>query len=63
MIAAGGVFNIKSRSLRLGDFTRAEVEGLLGQHTAESGQAFTPEALEAVWDQTRGHRKCPTVGR
>ena len=54
VIAGGGVFNIKSRSLRLEDFTRAEVESLLGQHTAESDQAFAPEALEAVWDQTRG---------
>ena len=54
VIAGGSVFNIKSRSLRLGDFTRAEVENLLGQHTAESGQAFTREALDAVWDQTRG---------
>ena len=54
VIAGGSAFNIKSRSLRLGDFTRSDVETLLGQHTAESDQAFAPEALEAVWDQTRG---------
>ena len=53
-VIGGGVFNIKSRSLRLGDFTRSDVETLLGQHTAESGQVFAPEALDAVWDQTRG---------
>ncbi|WP_420441523.1 AAA family ATPase [Candidatus Palauibacter sp.] len=54
VIAGGSAFNIKTRSLRLGDFTRTEVETLLGQFTAESGQAFAPEALDAVWEQTRG---------
>ena len=54
VITGGSAFNIKTRSLRLGDFARAEVEDLLGQHTAETGQAFAPEALEAVWEQTRG---------
>ncbi len=54
VIAGGSAFNIKARSLRLGDFTRAEVETLLGQHTAETGQAFTPRAIAAVWEQTRG---------
>ncbi len=54
VIAGGSAFNIKAESLRLGDFTRAEVEALLGQHTAESDQAFTPQAIAAVWEQTRG---------
>ncbi len=54
VIAGGSAFNIKTRSLRLGDFTRAEVETMLGQFTAESGRAFAPEALDAVWEQTRG---------
>ena len=54
VITGGSAFNIKATSLRLGDFTRAEVEALLGQHTTETGQEFLPEALEAVWDQTRG---------
>ncbi len=54
VIAGGSAFNIKAKSLRLGDFTRAEVETLLGQHTAETGQAFTPRAIAAVWKQTRG---------
>ena len=47
-------FNIKAKSLRLGDFSRGEVHALLGQHTAETGQAFTVEALELVWGQTQG---------
>ena len=54
VIAGGSAFNIKARSLRLGDFTRSDVETLLGQHTDETGQAFAPEALDAVWEQTRG---------
>ena len=54
VIAGGGVFNIKSRSLRLGDFTRSDVETLLGQHTDETGQVFAPDALDAVWEQTLG---------
>ena len=54
VITGGSAFNIKSRSLRLGDFTRSEVEDLLGQHTAETGQTFAPQALDAVWEQTRG---------
>ncbi len=54
VIAGGSAFNIKAESLRLGDFTRGEVETLLGQHTAETGQAFTPRAIAAVWEQTRG---------
>ena len=53
-VAGGGAFNIKAESLRLGDFTRAEVDALLGQHTAETGQEFAPRALEAIWEQTRG---------
>jgi len=54
VITGGSAFNIKARSLRMGDFTRSEVETLLGQHTAETGQEFAPRALRAVWEQTRG---------
>ena len=54
VIAGGSAFNIKAQSLRLGDFTENEVHALLGQHTAETGQRFAPEAISAVWDQTRG---------
>ena len=54
IIAGGSAFNVKAKSLRLGDFSRHEVLALLGQHTAETGQAFTAEALETVWERTRG---------
>ena len=54
VIAGGSAFNIKARSLRLGDFSRAEVHTLLAQHTEETGQVFTSEALDATWMQTQG---------
>ena len=54
MVAGGSAFNIKVRSLRLGDFSRDEVFTLLGQHTKETGQPFTPDALDTVWTQTQG---------
>ena len=54
MGAAGSPFNIAAESLRLGDFSREQTQALLGQHTEATGQAFAPEALEAVWTQTRG---------
>ena len=54
IIAGGSAFNIKARSLRLGDFSRDEVIALLGQHTEETGQVFTPDALETIWTQTQG---------
>ena len=47
-------FNIVAKSLRLGDFTREETLALLGQHTEETGQAFTDDAREAIWTQTLG---------
>ena len=54
IIAGGSAFNIKAKSLRLGDFDEADMRALLGQHTEETGQAFTEGALAAVWDQSRG---------
>jgi hypothetical protein len=53
-ITGGSAFNIKAKSLRLGDFTAAEVRALLQEHTAETGQAFAPDALERVWTLTMG---------
>ena len=56
-IAGGSAFNVKGGSLLLGDFSEADVHVLLAQHTAETGQPFTADALATVWRQTRG----PTV--
>ena len=53
-VTGGSAFNSSAASLRLGDFGRGEVEVLLGQHTAETGQEFEPEELERLWTQTQG---------
>ena len=54
VITGGSAFNIKVESLRLGNFKQAEVEELYRQHTTETGQAFTDEALDQVWALTQG---------
>lgn len=54
IITGGSAFNIKADSLRLGDLSQPEVERLLRQHTEETGQPFTEEALAAVWYLTQG---------
>ena len=54
VIAGGSPFNVAAKSLRLGDFSEAETRALLAQHTAETGQAFTPEAMAMVWTRTQG---------
>ena len=53
-VLGGSAFNVRSKSLRLGDFTEAETRTLLAWHTAETGQAFTADALAAVWTRTAG---------
>ncbi|MDE0105422.1 MAG: hypothetical protein OXN89_23850 [Bryobacterales bacterium] len=50
----GSAFNIKAKSLRLGDFTEGEVRSLLGQHTAERGQEFAPGVIDRIWHFTQG---------
>jgi len=54
VITGGSAFNIKAKSLRLGDFDQTEVMTLLGEHSAETGQAFTAQALARVWELTQG---------
>lgn len=47
-------FNIKIASLTLRNFTAEEVAELYDQHTADTGQAFTPGAKALAWQLTRG---------
>jgi hypothetical protein len=54
VITGGSAFNIKAESLRLGDFTQQEVETLYTEHTQETNQPFTPDALATAWDLTQG---------
>lgn len=53
-ITGGSAFNIKAESLRLGNFSQEDVHTLYQQHTQETGQIFTPEALALVWHLTQG---------
>ncbi|MBD2607734.1 ATP-binding protein [Scytonema hofmannii FACHB-248] len=47
-------FNIKVRSLTLRDFNAMEVAQLYQQHTDDTGQVFTPEAIETAFYLTQG---------
>ncbi|QSB14238.1 ATP-binding protein [Natronosporangium hydrolyticum] len=47
-------FNVKVASLRLADFTEADLGTLYAQHTAETGQVFHKEALVRAWAYTAG---------
>ncbi len=54
VITGGSPFNIVAKSLRLADFTEAQIDALMQQHTDETDQSFTPAARKAVWTQTQG---------
>ena len=57
VVLGGSAFNIKSESLRLGDFSEQEIGTLLAQHTAATGQAFTEEAQVLIRTRTAGHSR------
>lgn len=47
-------FNVAVESLRIGDFTLDQVAELYGQHTADTGQKFTPDALNRAFGYSQG---------
>jgi AAA-like domain len=47
-------FNMKVKSMRLGNFTEGEVAALYAQHTAEAGQTFTESAVARAFALTAG---------
>ncbi len=47
-------FNIKARSLTIGNFTAEEVAALYHQHTAATGQPFADEAVARAFELTQG---------
>jgi hypothetical protein len=47
-------FNIKAESITLGNFAAAELAALYQQHTEETGQSFTPEAIALAFELTDG---------
>ncbi len=50
----GSPFNIKAASLTLADFTREQVEDLYVQHSAETQQVWTKEAIDRAFDLSQG---------
>ncbi len=53
-IVGGSAFNIKEKSIRLADFTKAQVQTLYAQHTEATGQVFSEAALQRIYDLTQG---------
>jgi hypothetical protein len=53
-ITGGSAFNIRAKSLRLGNFDQMEVERLYRQHTEETGQIFEDAAVNLAWHLTQG---------
>jgi hypothetical protein len=49
----GSPFN-NAVTYRLANFTVPEVAALYAQHTADTGQGFTPDAIDLVYDTTQG---------
>jgi type II secretory pathway predicted ATPase ExeA len=47
-------FNVKAKSLTLLNFTEIEVATLYQQHTTDTGQTFTPEAIHLAFELTQG---------
>jgi hypothetical protein len=53
-VLGGSAFNIKDKSLVMQNFTLEEVRTLYAQHSAETGQSFSDEALALIFEQTQG---------
>ena len=54
IITGGSAFNIKAESLRIGNFSRTDVEELYCQHTTATGQTIAPEIFPELWEDTYG---------
>jgi len=50
----GSPFNIKEDSAVLSNFSQINIENLFAQRTEETGQAISRDALEYVYEQSRG---------
>lgn len=54
IVTGGSAFNIKAKSLRLGNFTKEEIHDLFMQHTAATGQEFDEACFPLIWEATEG---------
>jgi hypothetical protein len=50
----GSPFNVKADSASLSNFTRKDIAKLFAQRTAETGQQITGDALDYVYEQSKG---------
>jgi AAA domain len=53
-VIGGSAFNIKDESLTMSNFSHEDVRALYAQHTAETGQQFTDEAINMIVEQSGG---------
>ena len=54
IITGGSAFNIKTESMRLGNFSQEEIHELYMQHTQETGQKFDEACFPMIWEATEG---------
>ena len=54
IITGGSAFNIKAKSLRLGNFSETEVRALWEQHTTATGQVIAQAIYPELWKDTQG---------
>jgi hypothetical protein len=50
----GSPFNVKADSVVLSNFLQSDVAKLFAQRTKETGQQIAPDALDYVWEQSKG---------
>lgn len=53
-LGSASPFNVIVDSLRIANFSSGEVAALYSQHTADTGQPFTPEAVDRAYQYTQG---------
>ena len=54
IVTGGSAFNVKAKSLRLGNFSKEEIRELYMQHTRETGQQWDEGCFPMVWEATEG---------
>lgn len=54
IVTGGSAFNIKTKSMRLGNFSKEEIHELYMQHTRETGQQWNEACFPMIWNATEG---------
>lgn len=54
IITGGSAFNVKAKSLRMGNFSKEEIHELYMQHTEATGQVFDEACFPMIWKATEG---------